>query len=141
MRVPAMRGLTALMDAVSPEAWSNPSPCEGWTARDVVSHVIETQRELFAGHDVDLGDQPDIATEPAAAWSDAAIAYDGYFGPTTLGATLEQFYIWDMYVHRWDRQGIAKATGLAGDPCGIRCARGGCRHGPVRWAEPSPTHP
>ena len=38
-----------------------------------------------------------------------AISYEGYFGPTTLGATLEQFYVWDMIVHRWD---IARAAGL-----------------------------
>lgn len=115
--------LTAVIEAVPPEAWNNPSPCEGWTARDVVRHVIETQRELFAGRDLNLGDEPDIDTDPAEAWRDhaervravisdeavPAIAYDGYFGPTTLGATLEQFYVWDMYVHRWD---IAEAAGL-----------------------------
>lgn len=28
--------------------------------------------------------------------------YDGYFGPRTVGATLEQFYVWAMLVHRWD---------------------------------------
>lgn len=101
----------------------DPSSCEGWTARDVVRHVIETQRELFAGRGLVLGDQPDIDADPAQAWRDhaervrqvisddavPAIAYDGYFGPTTLGATLEQFYVWDMYVHRWD---IAHAAGL-----------------------------
>jgi hypothetical protein len=38
-----------------------------------------------------------------------AIADDGFFGPTTLGATLEQFYVWDMVVHRWD---VAQAAGL-----------------------------
>ena len=119
----ARRPLTAAIDVVPAEAWSNPSPCEGWTTRDVVRHVIETQRELFAGHDVNLGEPPDVDADPAEAWRDhaervqhlisddavPAIAYDGYFGPTTLGATLEQFYVWDMYVHRWD---IAQAAGL-----------------------------
>ncbi len=104
-------------------AWTSPSPCAGWTTRDVVRHLIETQRELFTGRGLALGDQPDIDADPAQAWrthaervqqviSDDAvptIAYEGYFGPTTLGATLEQFYVWDMYVHRWD---IAQAAGL-----------------------------
>ncbi len=119
----AQRPLTDTIEAVPTAAWRSPSSCEGWTARDVVRHVIETQRELFAGRGLVLGDQPDIDADPAQAWRDhaervrqvisddavPAIAYDGYFGPTTLGATLEQFYVWDMYVHRWD---IAHAAGL-----------------------------
>jgi uncharacterized protein (TIGR03086 family) len=119
----AQRPLTAVIEAVPTGAWTSPSPCEGWTARDVVRHLIETQRELFTGQGLTLGDQPDIDPDPAQAWrnhaerlrqvisDDAvpAIAYAGYFGPTTFGATLEQFYVWDMYVHRWD---IAQAAGL-----------------------------
>ncbi len=119
----AQRPLTDVIEAVPTAAWTSPSPCEGWTARDVLRHVIETQRELFTGRGLALGDQPDTDADPAQAWrnhaervrqvisDDAvpAIAYDGYFGPTTLGATLEQFYVWDMYVHRWD---IAQAAGL-----------------------------
>ncbi len=38
----------------------------------------------------------------------ATTAYDGHFGPTTVGDTLAQFYIWDMVVHRWD---IARSAG------------------------------
>jgi len=120
----AQRPLAEVIEAVPADAWTSPSPCEGWTARDVVRHVIETQREFFTGRGVALGDQPDIDADPAQAWrnhaervrqlisDDAvpAIAYDGYFGPTSLGATLEQFYVWDMYVHRWD---IAQSAGLA----------------------------
>lgn len=119
----AQRPLTGIIEAVPTDAWTSPSPCEDWTTRDVVRHLIETQRELFAGRGVALGDQPDIDADPVQAWrghaervqqiiaDDAvpAIAYDGHFGPTTLGATLGQFYVWDMYVHRWD---IAQAAGL-----------------------------
>jgi len=119
----AQRPLTDVIEAVPTSAWTSPSPCEGWTTRDVVRHLIGTQRELFTGRSLALGDQPDIAADPAQAWRDhaervqqvisddavPAIAYDGYFGPTTLGATLEQFYVWDMYVHRWD---MAQAAGL-----------------------------
>lgn len=35
--------------------------------------------------------------------------FDGHFGRTTVGAALEQFYVWDMVVHRWD---VARAAGL-----------------------------
>ena len=36
------------------------------------------------------------------------VTYEGFFGTTTVGATLVQFYVWDMLVHRWD---IARAAG------------------------------
>ena len=117
------RSLTAVLDAVPADAWTAPSPCEGWSAADVVRHMLDTQRDFFAARDVDLGPAPDLA-DPAAAWRDhtkrveevltdevAATPFDGHFGPTTVGATLEQFYVWDMVVHRWD---VARAT--AQDP-------------------------
>jgi uncharacterized protein (TIGR03086 family) len=119
----ADRPLTAVLDAVPPEAWAAPSPCEGWSARDVVRHLIETQRDFLTGHGVDLGDRPDVDADPAAAWRDharrvaAAVAdpavagteYDGHFGRTTVGASIERFYLFDMIVHRWD---VARAAGL-----------------------------
>ncbi|MCZ2857020.1 TIGR03086 family metal-binding protein [Blastococcus sp. VKM Ac-2987] len=118
----ADRPLTALLDAVPPAGWAGPSPCEGWTAADVVGHLVETQRQFLTTHGVDLGEAPDVAADPAAAWrahaqrvaravSDDAVAareFDGFFGPTTVGAAFEQFYVWDMVVHRWD---VARAVG------------------------------
>lgn len=120
----ADRPLTALLDTLSPAQWDAPSPCEGWSARDVVRHLIETQRDFLAKHGLDLGDAPDLDRDPAAAWrthgaavsalvaQDAVVTtpFDGYFGPTTVGDTLERFYVFDMVVHRWD---VARA--VAGD--------------------------
>lgn len=125
----ANRPLTAVLDAVASAgtdasaAWSQPSPCEGWAARDVVRHLVETQRDFLARHDLDLGSAPDVDADPAAAWAEhsrrvldvladpavPATAFDGHFGPTTIGDTLSQFYVWDMIVHRWD---VATAAGL-----------------------------
>ncbi len=113
--------LSAVLDAVPASAWADPSPCEGWTARDVVAHLVDTQRDLMTTHGADAGPAPSLA-DPAAGFrshatrvlelvSNDALAdrtYDGFFGPTTVGATLEQFYVWDMVVHRWD---VARATG------------------------------
>jgi len=118
----ADRPLTELLDAVPATRWASPSPCSGWTAADVVAHLIDTQRDFLATHGVELGAAPDVAADPAAAWrehakqvtvalADGAVAareFDGFFGRTTVGAALEQFYVWDMLVHRWD---IARATG------------------------------
>jgi uncharacterized protein (TIGR03086 family) len=118
----ADRPLTATLDAVPASGWTSPSPCEGWSAADVVGHLIDTQRDFLTTHGVDLGATPDVAADPAAAWrrhaagvaealSDDAVparTFDGFFGPTTVGAAFEQFYVWDMVVHRWD---VARAVG------------------------------
>ncbi|ANY25705.1 maleylpyruvate isomerase family mycothiol-dependent enzyme [Gordonia terrae] len=114
-------GFAAILDDAPADTWTASSPCEGWTGRDVVGHVIDTQREFFARHDVDLGPTPSL-DDPAAAWhthrdtvagllADPSVgerAFDGHFGPTTIGETLIRFYGFDMIAHRWD---IARAAG------------------------------
>jgi uncharacterized protein (TIGR03086 family) len=118
----AIEPLLAVVGAVPADRWDAPSPCEGWTARDVIAHVVDSQREFLTGRGIDLGPAPDLAADPAtalrthadrvvAAIADPAVAdagYDGFFGPTTVGETLEQFYVWDLVPHRWD---VARATG------------------------------
>jgi hypothetical protein len=37
-------------------------------------------------------------------------SYDGYFGPTTIGETIDTFYSLDLVVHGWD---VARGAGLA----------------------------
>lgn len=110
-----------LVRAVPADRWDAPSPCEGWSAREVLAHIAETERDLL----VRMGfDAPDLdGLEPIAAWErtrpamSAAMAdpakeghaYEGFFGPTTFGRTVDQFYSFDLVIHRWD---IARATGL-----------------------------
>ena len=36
--------------AYTSEAWANPAPCEGWTARDVVRHLVEWIPAFFSGY-------------------------------------------------------------------------------------------
>ncbi len=110
----------AILDAADPH-WDAPSPCEGWTVRNVAEHVIATERDflekqsLAPGHAPDLADLPRAWRSHAAAVAEALAGdgvaeheYDGYFGPTTIGATMADFYGWDMVVHGSD---IARATG------------------------------
>src|SRR3712207_7164865 len=78
----ADRPLTAVLDAVPADAWDRPSPCEGWTVRDVVRHLVQTQREFLTGRGVDLGEEPDVDAGPAVAWRaharrGGAAGYDG----------------------------------------------------------------
>ena len=103
------------------EQWDAPTPCEGWTVRDVVAHVVETERDFLHRMELDPGPPPDLS-DPAAGFRvhAAAVAdvlavdgvadraYDGFFGPTTIGATMADFYGWDLVVHGSD---VARATG------------------------------
>ncbi|MGI8947623.1 MAG: maleylpyruvate isomerase family mycothiol-dependent enzyme [Ornithinimicrobium sp.] len=106
--------IQVIASAAGPQGWQRPSPCEEWSARDVIDHLVDTQRDFLGerGLSVPEGD----ADDPAQRWrghyravadlladpSVGGTAYDGYFGPTTIGETLAQFYGWDMLVHRWD---------------------------------------
>lgn len=111
----------AVVDRVPADAWDRPSPCEGWSGRDVLAHVVDTQRQFLEARGLETGDRPDLGT-PGAAWRDhatrvadllgdpevAGLAYDGVFGPTTVGESMVRFYGFDLVVHRWD---IARAAG------------------------------
>lgn len=110
----------AVVDGARDADWSGDSPCEGWTAADVVDHVVDTQRSFLEQREADLGPRP--TGSPAELWAthqkavrgvtaDAEFVtreYDGFFGRTTLAATLSEFYGFDMLVHRWD---VARAVG------------------------------
>lgn len=111
---------TSVLDSVDGQ-WDNPTPCEGWTVRDVVAHVVDTQRDFLDRQDLPKGADPDMS-DPVSAWRDqrahvdrvlsspdiAGREYDGYFGRTSIGATMADFYGWDLVVHGWD---VARATG------------------------------
>jgi uncharacterized protein (TIGR03086 family) len=103
---------TDIVEATSD--WSAASPCEAWTAADVVDHVVDTERDFLGRHGARLGDRP--SGSPAEVWAahlavvrpliedDAFVAreFDGFFGRTTIGATLHHFYGFDLVVHGWD---------------------------------------
>ena len=117
-----VKPFTTVVDSLSDENWRASSPCAGWTARDVLDHVMGTQRDFLAGHGLDCGPATDPQRHPAAAWQEHLNmvlrvldedsvwhrAYAGYFGPTTIGQTMVTFYGFDLIVHRWD---LATAAG------------------------------
>ena len=112
-------------------AWDRPSPCEGWTALDVLGHVV---RVLDVGAVVLRGETPDWTppagrpallvgdADPAERWAGARDAVratmaggvdlervvDSPMGPRTVGQGLS-FPAIDLHVHAWD---LARATGV-----------------------------
>ncbi len=42
-------GLFAMADR--PEAWERPTPCDGWSTRDVVAHIVDTTEGYFRAFD------------------------------------------------------------------------------------------
>ena len=93
------------------------TPCDDWTVRDLLNHMIDTQR-YFAGaargEDVSppgpnppdvLGDDPAAAVQRTRADVEDAFSRDGVIEKTgpALGIAFS-----DLLVHSWD---LARATG------------------------------
>lgn len=114
---------SAFVEQVPDDGWDAPSPCEEWTARDVVGHVVQSQRGYVEGTGEQLTPGPDPVQHPAAAWeaTRAAVqellddteragrAVEGRTGPGTLQDTIGMFHCVDLVVHGWD---LAQAAGL-----------------------------
>ncbi len=117
-------GFTNRVNSVADDAWNNPSPCEGWVARDIVRHVTEWIPAFFnnsAGLDIPTGGSVD--DDPVGAWAavnaslggvlaDPAIAqrqFDGPPGRMSVEQSIDMIVTGDLLIHTWD---LARATGL-----------------------------
>lgn len=109
--------------AVPAGAWGNPSPCAGWTARDVVRHLVEWLPAFFFDTwGLDRPTIPPVDDDPAASWqaldgairaalADPAVAgsrRDTPMGPATFSRMIDTICTGDVLVHTWD---LARATG------------------------------
>ncbi len=114
-------GFDQRVQAAADTSWSNPSPCDEWTARDVVGHVIGNFRRLSAGlggpAPAELAADEDIR----AAWNfardgftglvataDLSANLDGPFGPMPADQLLGRIITTDVLVHTWD---LARSVG------------------------------
>ena len=120
------RTLAASMEdtiaAVPPDRWSAQTPCDDWTARDLVDHLVTTSGMFlgFIGQDAPEG--PPVDDDPHGAFTAARDAvqaalddpdtakqeYDGLMGRTTFAKSVDGFLSADLVIHRWD---LARATG------------------------------
>jgi uncharacterized protein (TIGR03086 family) len=115
-------GFERVVKEVSTDGWLAQSPCEDWTARDVVAHVVRNHRSMAAAatgtEAIEMGDGDD----PEAAWSDAydtmrrltkepeamAALVNGPGGQVPLEQALGSLVSMDTHVHSWD---LARAIG------------------------------
>lgn len=117
-------GFTSRSASVPPGGWDAPSPCEGWTARDIVRHLTSWVPPFLAGGaGVELGDGPSVDDDPHGAWChlDAAIrallddpvsATSRFEHPVagshSVAEAIDRFVRGDVLIHTWD---LARATG------------------------------
>jgi len=106
------------------KSWDAPAPVAGWTARDVVRHLVEWfPGFLAAGAGVRLPAGPGVDADPAGAWqtqSDAVqellddpataqrVLSNPHLGEVPLDQAIDRFYTADVFMHTWD---LARATG------------------------------
>jgi uncharacterized protein (TIGR03086 family) len=116
--------MTARVRAVPAGAWDNPSPCEGWAARDVIGHLVGWISAFPLGS-VGIGilATPSVDEDVAGSWDvlngaiqaalddphTAARELDTPMGRVTLEQAIDMFCTADVLVHTWD---LARATGL-----------------------------
>jgi uncharacterized protein (TIGR03086 family) len=109
-------GFDAAVKAVPSDQWGAQSPCEQWTARDVVTHVVQNHRGIIANVRGGESDPLGADEDPKQAWENArramseiigdpeavATEIDGPTGKMPAGQIIGQFTAMDLLVHTWD---------------------------------------
>ena len=101
--------------------WDAPAPVAGWTARDVVDHLVGWFPPFLASGGVELPAGPAVAEDPVAAWQHQADAVQQLVeargdeelshpraGTHRLADAVDRFYTADVFMHSWD---LARASG------------------------------
>jgi uncharacterized protein (TIGR03086 family) len=115
-----LRGFDRRVHAAADDAWGNPSPCEGWTATDVVMHVatnVDNMAAALTGGDAAALD----AADPVGSWNasserllstlataDLSTPVPGPVGLMPAEQIIERLMSVDVLVHTWD---LARAVG------------------------------
>lgn len=118
----AMDVFDRAMHKVGLTDWDSPTPCTGWTVRDLVNHIVAEQLwvpDLLAGRTIaEVGDKFDgdqLRDDPLHAWREAMdAARAAWLAPGAVERTVHlsygeesaEDYGWqmtiDLAVHGWD---------------------------------------
>jgi uncharacterized protein (TIGR03086 family) len=115
-------GFDQTVRAVPGDRWGAQSPCENWTARDVVGHVVRNYRTMAAQATGGEADEMGPEEDPVEAWSGAyarmqELAHDpvalahpvpGPGGPNPLEQAMGTLVSMDTHIHKWD---LARSVG------------------------------
>ncbi len=119
-------GFTARVEGTTD--WDAPAPVAGWTARDVVRHLVEWfPAFLEGGAGIMLPAGPSVDDDPVAAWrvhadgvqavlddpasADLVLA-NPHIGEVPVPQAVSRFYTADVFMHTWD---LARASGQSED--------------------------
>jgi uncharacterized protein (TIGR03086 family) len=104
--------------------WTAPSPCAGWTVRDVADHLVDAMcffaaavdggPDAYGGDDVVRGYR-EAADRCLAVYEDPAVlaaVHPFPFGPTP-GAEIARISVSESLVHGWD---VARGAGVPYTP-------------------------
>ena len=114
--------MTETIASVPDDRWAAPTPCEDWTARDLVGHLVSTSGMFLGFIGQDAPESTSVDDDPLGAFTEARDAvqaalddptsanqeYDGLMGRTTFAKSVDGFLSADLVIHRWD---LARATG------------------------------
>ena len=113
---------TKRVDAVPDDKWDVQSPCEDWTTRDVVGHMVGNCSMFMGLIDKKVPPGPSLEEDPKGAWANArdtiqsalddpataTTEYDGVMGKMTFEKGVSKFGFVDLVIHSWD---VARAAG------------------------------
>jgi uncharacterized protein (TIGR03086 family) len=113
--------MTDRIAVVPQDRWSAPSPCEQWTARELVGHLVDVHGMFLGLVGRSLRPGPDVAEDPLGAWTSARdqvqadlddpdradAEFDGFSGRSTFAQAVDRFVCFDLNIHGWD---LARAT-------------------------------
>jgi uncharacterized protein (TIGR03086 family) len=109
---------------VPPSAWDDPSPCDGWNARDIVGHMVEWMPAFLGSVGAPLAPGPGVTADPVGAWTHVAHEVQRvlddptlasrefeheHLGSDTIEHAIAMIMVGDVVIHTWD---LARATGL-----------------------------
>lgn len=126
----------ALIEGTPAERWSSPSPCAGWTARDVVAHVVDYSAQV-------LGEKAGVPAPRSSDFADPASTFratrsvllrvlEDEATPPKVAGHLHWSLSFDLPQHGWD---LAVATGQdpTMDPDEVELLWGSLTGDPRNW--------